>query len=90
MITTPSTEQNTENAVDTQDAEQVASIKLDDVTGGWGWYGPGPGYGYGAPWGGPPAFYGGPSPYNPYAADRRAAWYAAHTPPPPRYAGWWY
>ena len=57
MITTPSTEQNIENAVDNQDAEQVASIKLDEVTGGWGWYGPGPGYGYGAPWGGPPAFY---------------------------------
>ena len=74
MITMPSNDQNTEAAVDTQETEQVASIKLDDVTGGWGWYGPGPGpgYGYGAPWGGPPpAFYGGPGPY---AADRRA-WY---------------
>jgi hypothetical protein len=90
MITTANNDQNTEAAVDNQDAEQVASIKLDDVTGGWGWYGPGPGYGYGAPWGGPGP-YG--APYNPYAApafDRRAAWYAAHTPPAPRYAGWWY
>ena len=84
----PTNDQNTEAAVDNQETEQVASIKLDDVTGGWGWYGPGPGYG--APWGGPPAFYGGPGAYNPYAADRRAAWYAAHTPPPARYAGWWY
>jgi hypothetical protein len=88
MITMPTAE-NTENAVDNQDAEQVASIKLDEVTGGWGWYGPGP-YGgpgpYAAPWRGA---YGAP-PYNPYAAaafERRAAWYAANSP---RYAGWWY
>ncbi|HSR99363.1 MAG TPA: hypothetical protein VLM79_20065 [Kofleriaceae bacterium] len=87
MITMPNNDQNIEAAVDNQETEQVASIKLDDVTGGWGWYGPGPGPGaYGGYWGAPGGFYGGPSPYNPYAAaafDRRAAYYAA------RYPGWY-
>ena len=62
MNTTPSNEQTTDTA-DTQDAAPVASIKLDDVTGGWWGYGPAAyGYGWGAPW-------AGPGPYgNPYAA----------------------
>lgn len=88
MNTRPNNEQKKETAAETQDAETVASIKLDDVTGGW-WYGPGPGA-YAAAWGTP---WGGPGAYgNPYAAARfaayeqRAAWYAANTPPRP----WWY
>jgi hypothetical protein len=98
MITMPSSEQNTETAADTQDAETVASVKLDDVTGGW-WGGPGP-YG-GGPWGSPYGAYGAyGSPYgaygSPYGAARfaayeqraqqRAQWYAANSP---RYAPWW-
>ena len=88
MITMPNHDQNTQAEVDNQETEQVASIKLDDVTGGWGWYGPGPAAYWGGPggfYGGPGGFYGGPSPYNPYAAavaDRRAAYFAA------RYPGW--
>ena len=85
--TTPNNEQTTETA-DTQDAAPVASIKLDNVTGGWWGYGPGP-YGWGAPWGAGPYA----SPYgNPYAAaryaayERRAAWYAANAP---AYNPWW-
>jgi hypothetical protein len=92
MNTRPNNEQTTETA-DTQDAAPVASIKLDNVTGGWwGGYGPGP-YGWGAPW-------GGPGPYgNPYAAaryaaayDRAAQWYASNAPryAPGPYSRWWY
>ncbi|HEY0991891.1 MAG TPA: hypothetical protein VGD80_32795 [Kofleriaceae bacterium] len=90
MNTTPNNKQTSETATDAQDTTTVASIKLDDVTGGW-WGGPGP---YGNPyaaWGSP---WGGPGPYgNPYAAARfaafenRAAWYAANTP---AYRPWWY
>lgn len=88
MITMPSNEQNLEAATDTQDAETVASIKLDDVTGGW-WGGPGP-YGapYAAPWASPYGAYGNPYAAARYAAayERRASWYAANSP---RYAPWW-
>jgi hypothetical protein len=88
MITMPSKEQNTETAADNQDAETVASIKLDDVTGGW-WGGPGP---YAAPYAAPPwaspyAAYGSPYSGARFAAyERRAQWYAANSP---RYAPWW-
>jgi hypothetical protein len=89
MITKPSSEQNIETAADTQEAETVASIKLDDVTGGW--WGPGPyaapyAVPYGAPWGGPYGGYGSPYGAARFAAyERRAQWYAANAP---RYAGW--
>ena len=92
MNTRPNKEQTTETATDAQDATTVASIKLDQVTGGW-WYGPGPGPSPYAAWGSP---WGGPSPYggpNPYAAarfaayERRSAWYAANAP---AYRPWWY
>ena len=88
MITMPSNDQNTEAAADTQDAETVASVKLDEVTGGW-LYGPSP---YAAPWGNP---YGGAygSPYGAARfaayeqhAQQRAQWYAANSP---RFAPWW-
>ena len=86
MNTRPNKEQNKQTAA-AQDATTVASIKLDQVTGGWWGYGPGPGpspYGWGAPWGGPGPYgnpyaawgspWGGPGPYgNPYAAARFAA-----------------
>jgi hypothetical protein len=83
MITMPSSEQNTETAADTQDAETVASVKLDDVTGGW-WYGPSP---YAAPWGNPYGAYGSPYAAARFAAyERHAQWYAANSP---RFAPWW-
>jgi len=89
MNTRPNKVQTKETATDAQDATTVASIKLENVTGGW-WYGPGPGAyaGWGGPWGGAPGPYG-----NPYAAaryasyERRAAWYAANAP---GYRPWWY
>jgi hypothetical protein len=94
MKTRPNNKQTTETAPDTQNAAPVASIKLDNVTGGW-WYGPSPYGAWAAPWAAP-----GPGPYaNPYAAaryagyagyapfDRRAAaWYAARAP---GYGPWW-
>jgi hypothetical protein len=83
MITKPRSEQNTEAAADTQDAETVASVKLDEVTGGW-WGGPGP---YGAPWASPYGAYGSPYAAARFAAyDRQAQWYAANSP---RMAPWW-
>jgi hypothetical protein len=86
MITMPNSEQNIETAADTQDAETVASVHLDDVTGGW--WGPGPGPSpYAAPWGSPYGAYGSPYGAARFAAyERRADWYAANSP---RFAGWW-
>jgi hypothetical protein len=91
MITMPSSEQNNETAAETQDAETVASVKLDEVTGGW-WYGPSP-YAapYAAPWGGPYGAYGSPYGAARFAAyeqhaQLRAQWYAANSP---RFAPWW-
>jgi len=89
MNTRPNKEQNKQTAA-AQDATTVASIKLDQVTGGWWGYGPGPGpspYGWGAPWGGPGP-YGNPYAAARYAYDRRAAWYAANAPG--GYRPWWY
>jgi hypothetical protein len=86
MIAMPSNEQSTETAADPQDAETVASIKLDDVTGGW--WGPGA-YAapYAAPWGGPYGAYASPYAAARFAAyERRASWYAAGAP---RVAPWW-
>jgi hypothetical protein len=79
----------TKTSSDTQDAAPVASIKLDDVTGGW-WYGPSPYGAWGAPWAAPgPGAYGSPYVAARYAAYERraAAWYASRAP---GYGPWWY
>ena len=94
MITTSRIAQNTETqpAAETS-TEAVATVKLDDVTGGW-WGGPGPyGGAWGGPWGGSPWGGGWGGPYNPARAaafeQRRNAWFAANPPAAPRWNPWW-
>jgi hypothetical protein len=105
MITTPrcitetdtNIERETEPGNETgHEVDTVASVKLDDVTGG-SWY---PAFGRWG-WGGSPYAAGRFSPYAaspfgaaPYGAaryaawERRADWVATHAPVPGRYPYW--
>jgi hypothetical protein len=99
MITTPTNLMETDTNIEREtepgnetghEVDAVASVKLDDVTGG-SWY---PYGGWGG-WGGNPYAAGRFAPYTPArfaACERRADWFAAHAPVPAPGPGrypWW-